>query len=157
MRGQGYTLGTMRIYLDMCCLKRPFDDQSQPRIHIETEAVLTLLKLEKGGLELVRAAPLLIENAWNRVPERAARIGQWLREGAIHTIGTSPDVEARASELTKIGLKNLDALYVATAEDARADRFVTVDDRLLATLRRNSGSLRVKACSLVECVEEVSK
>jgi len=24
----------MRIYLDMCCLKRPFDDQSQPRVRV---------------------------------------------------------------------------------------------------------------------------
>lgn len=33
----------MRVYLDICCLKRPFDDQSQPRIHLEAEAVLALL------------------------------------------------------------------------------------------------------------------
>ena len=33
----------MRLYLDICCLKRPFDDQAQPRIRIETEAVLGLL------------------------------------------------------------------------------------------------------------------
>ena len=31
------------IYLDVCCLNRPFDDQSQPRIHLESEAILTIL------------------------------------------------------------------------------------------------------------------
>lgn len=30
----------MRVYLDICSFKRPFDDQSQPRIHLEAEAVL---------------------------------------------------------------------------------------------------------------------
>ena len=35
----------MRIYLDSCCLQRPLDDQTQPRIRIETEAVLTILAL----------------------------------------------------------------------------------------------------------------
>lgn len=30
----------MLIYLDNCCFNRPFDDQKQIRIHIETEAKL---------------------------------------------------------------------------------------------------------------------
>jgi len=28
----------MRVYLDICCLKRPFDDQSQERVRLESEA-----------------------------------------------------------------------------------------------------------------------
>lgn len=27
----------MRVYLDNCCYNRPYDDQSQMRIHLETE------------------------------------------------------------------------------------------------------------------------
>jgi hypothetical protein len=30
----------LRIYLDACCLNRPFDDQTQERIRLESEAVL---------------------------------------------------------------------------------------------------------------------
>lgn len=30
----------MRIYLDNCCFNRPFDDQNQLRIRLETEAKL---------------------------------------------------------------------------------------------------------------------
>ncbi|MFO7794693.1 MAG: hypothetical protein ACQERB_00840 [Promethearchaeati archaeon] len=33
----------MRIYLDVCCYNRPFDDQTQEKIHLETEAVLIIL------------------------------------------------------------------------------------------------------------------
>lgn len=33
----------MRIYLDLCVYNRPFDDQSQPRIVIETIEFLFLL------------------------------------------------------------------------------------------------------------------
>jgi len=33
----------MRIYTDVCCLNRPFDDQSQDRIRIESEAILAIL------------------------------------------------------------------------------------------------------------------
>jgi len=33
----------MKIYLDACCLNRPFDEQSQERIRMEAEAVLIIL------------------------------------------------------------------------------------------------------------------
>lgn len=33
----------MRIYLDACCINRPFDDQIQDRIRLESEAVLLVL------------------------------------------------------------------------------------------------------------------
>lgn len=33
------TYGTMKIYLDNCCLNRPFDDQSNLRVRLEPEAV----------------------------------------------------------------------------------------------------------------------
>jgi len=35
-----------RLYLDVCCFNRPFDDQSQPLIWMETQAIL-LIKEEK--------------------------------------------------------------------------------------------------------------
>ena len=39
----------MRIYLDVCCLNRPFDDQTQDRIHLESEAVILILKRVRSG------------------------------------------------------------------------------------------------------------
>ncbi len=35
----------MIIYLDNCCYNRPFDDQTQERIHLESETILTILKM----------------------------------------------------------------------------------------------------------------
>jgi hypothetical protein len=32
-----------KIYLDVCCLNRPFDQQSQARIRLETEAILEII------------------------------------------------------------------------------------------------------------------
>ena len=62
----------MRIYLDMCCLKRPFDDQSQPRIRLETEAVLSLLAAESATVDFIRSAALRLENRQNPIILRAA-------------------------------------------------------------------------------------
>jgi hypothetical protein len=41
----------MKIYLDTCCLNRPFDDQRQARIRLESEAVTLILEkiLRKNG------------------------------------------------------------------------------------------------------------
>jgi hypothetical protein len=50
----------MHVYLDMCCLKRPFDDQSQLRIHLESEAILALMV--SPNVELVRGTALDLEN-----------------------------------------------------------------------------------------------
>jgi hypothetical protein len=38
-----------RIYLDVCCLNRPFDQQSQARIRLETEAILEIINYCQAG------------------------------------------------------------------------------------------------------------
>ena len=49
----------MRIYLDVCCLQRPFDDQTQPRIRVESEAVLAVLaEVEAGSATLLTSDAL---------------------------------------------------------------------------------------------------
>src|SRR5437763_6394095 len=112
----------MLIYLDMCCLKRPFDDQSQSRIRLESEAVLSLLALESSDVRFVRSPALLLENSRNPVKERASRVGQWLlSESTLASELDSKALEARMAELMRLGLKNFDALHVATAEQVRAD------------------------------------
>lgn len=32
----------MRLYLDLCCFNRPYDDQTQTRIRLETEAKILI-------------------------------------------------------------------------------------------------------------------
>ena len=39
----------MKVYLDTSCLKRPFDDQTQAKIRLETEAALMILKAVERG------------------------------------------------------------------------------------------------------------
>jgi len=42
-----------RIYLDACCLNRPFDDQTQLRIALETQAILAILSQCESGWKLI--------------------------------------------------------------------------------------------------------
>jgi predicted nucleic acid-binding protein len=39
----------MKVYLDVCCLNRPFDNTTALRIAIEAAAVLNLLELIDSG------------------------------------------------------------------------------------------------------------
>ena len=40
----------MKIYLDNCCYNRPFDDQSQMKIHLETQAKLYIQRQIRDGV-----------------------------------------------------------------------------------------------------------
>jgi hypothetical protein len=147
----------MLVYLDMCCLKRPFDDQSQPRIRLETEAVLGLLAMESHTLRFVRSPALLLENDLNPIRERAARVEQWLRSAPPWQTANLQLLQNRIQELMSLGLKNFDALHVASAEEAGAEIFATTDDKLLSVATRGADQLRVRVCSLIACAAEVSK
>ena len=144
----------MRIYMDMCCLKRPFDDQAQPRIHLENEAVLSLLAVPPERVEFVRAAAHDLENDQNSVPLRAARVRQWLAERPLLDV-PEPVLLQRTVELTALGFKNFDALHLASAEAGGAAVFVTCDDRLLAAGRRHAATLRVRVVSPVDLATEI--
>ncbi len=53
----------MKIYLDNCCLNRPYDDQTQIRISLETQAKLYVQDLVKRKkLDLVTSYILWFEN-----------------------------------------------------------------------------------------------
>ena len=52
-----------RIYFDNCSYNRPFDDQNQIKVWLETDAKLYIQKLVKDGtLELVWSFVLDYEN-----------------------------------------------------------------------------------------------
>jgi hypothetical protein len=51
-----------KIYLDTCCLNRLFDDQTQERIRLESEAVLAILsQIEKGEWDWIGSEALIDE------------------------------------------------------------------------------------------------
>ncbi len=66
----------MKLYLDVCCLNRPFDDQSQNRVRLEAEAVLSILELAgSGALEIIGSD--IIDDELLQMPdnERREKVG----------------------------------------------------------------------------------
>ena len=70
--------GVVRAYLDICALKRPFDDHSQPRIRLEANAVLELLAAPPERVTFVHSRAHDAENSHNPMPWRAGRVAAWL-------------------------------------------------------------------------------
>jgi predicted nucleic acid-binding protein len=130
----------MKVYLDNSVLNRPYDDQSQPRVWLETLCFMLVLQMiEKGEAELMRSAFHSLENNESPLIERRKWVAACLNL-ANRSARVTVEMERRAVALSKAGLKPLDAAHLAAAEDVSADFFVTCDDRLI---RKYRGPLRV--------------
>jgi predicted nucleic acid-binding protein len=143
----------VKVYLDMCALKRPFDDQTQGRILIETLAVTRILDAgAAGALVLCNSAALEFENRQNPDAQRRERVATLLRWIGRQEPATAR-LLARAAEIVRRGFPDVDALHVAFAEHLKADYFVTVDDEILA--RSQQIQSPVKFLDAVEAVKEL--
>ncbi len=121
----------MRIYLDNCCFNRPFDDQSQLRILLESEAKLRIQEnIRSGTFELVWSYILDYENSNNPFRERREQIIKW-RTYSNEDIEESEDVLNIATMIVKHGIKKMDSLHLACAIKANTDYFLTTDDRVI--------------------------
>lgn len=128
----------MRIYLDVCCLNRPFDDQSHERIRLEAEAILLIWqRIRAGEWQLVSSDMVVDEVAQTPDLHRRERL-QALLPFATNVIRIDEAIKQRAREFLTAGLTAADALHVACAENGRVDAFLTTDDRLLGKLHTAS-------------------
>jgi predicted nucleic acid-binding protein len=145
----------MRVYLDTCCLNRPFDSQAQDRVRLESEAVTEILRQASAGVhQLVRSTAIELELGRMSDADRRARVLEFLDgPGWLDEVPTLD--AARATRLVGLGFKPLDALHVAAAEASSADVFLTTDDRLLHTARRHSGDLKVRVQNPADWLLEV--
>jgi len=121
----------VKIYLDTSIYNRPFDDQTQPRIWLETLALALVLQLvEAGEAVLINSTVLEFENSKNPVSLRQDWMSRCLEQATDYQ-RVDESIRERAETLEKHGLKAIDSLHVACAESAGADYFLTCDDRLL--------------------------
>ncbi len=126
----------MRLYLDMCVYNRPFDDQSQPRIMLETQIFIMLLSMiSEDRFDLINSFALKYENSKNPNIENMLKISDLL-EYSKDYIPCDESILDRSLEFEKYGLMGMDAVHIACAEKAKANFFVTCDDNLIKKLRR---------------------
>ena len=133
----------MKIYLDVCCLNRPFDNQEQKRIRLESEAILLIMaRFESKQWQWFSSEVVLDELLQTRNEDRRRRLLNLNEEADESLIVTDSDFE-RAQELTRLGFDDMDSLHLACAEHGNVDIFLTTDDKLMRTASRLADQLNV--------------
>lgn len=141
-----------RVYLDTSTYNRPFDDQTQPKIFLETQAVIIILQMvEAKAVELISSSVLDYENSRNPYPVKQEAMSRYLQLAELRQ-EVDEAIRKRAEELEKDGLKAIDALHVACAEAVDSDYFITCDKRLI----NRCSKLTIKVMNPADFVLEMS-
>lgn len=121
----------MKIYLDNCMFNRPFDEQTHIRIRLETEAKLAIQEeIRRGTYQLIWSYILDYENSKNPFQERREQIIKW-KKYALTDMEENTEIIKTALLLNSKGLQKMDSLHIACAVFAKADYFLTTDDKVI--------------------------
>lgn len=145
----------MRLYLDICCLKRPFDSQEQARVRLEAEAVMTILSIQSDEFVLIRSAAQILENSLNTLRWRREAVDAWLKRGSIEPLPEEPAVR-RTSQLIQLGFRTFDAFHLASAELSKADVLLTVDNRMVRKAVTLADRIQTRVANPLAFLQEVS-
>lgn len=145
------------IYLDVCCLNRFFDDQTQERIRLEAEALMLILnRCQTGEWHLLGSKAIDDELKRTSDVDRKQQMQLWVARANIK-VSLTEQIKFRARELTALGFKDYDALHIACAELGKADILLTTDDRMLRLAARRSYLLQVKVENPLRWLMEVTQ
>ena len=140
----------MKIYLDLCCFNRPYDDQTFLSIYIETQAKLGIQDLieEEKSVYLIWSFIMDYENASNPDSFVSREISYWRNKASI-IVNKNEDIIKQAEKFCYAGFGKKDSLHIATAIDAGAGYFITVDKGIINKRDQVSG---LKICSPVDFI-----
>ena len=147
-------MAQLKIYLDVCCLCRPFDDQTIHRIRMETEAVTEILKRCMNDWELVGSEAIESEIGEISDPERMENV-ESLLQFVKNRVVVDDAIEDRARTFHRCGLDPFDALHLACADYAGAV-FLTTDDALIKMIKRHKDKITTSVQNPVQWLMEVT-
>jgi predicted nucleic acid-binding protein len=140
----------MKLYLDMCVWKRPFDDQSDDRIWIESQAVIRIFNLAySGDIQIFVSMALTLENDHNPKAWRRYRVAA-LMASFGRPMPLTNAILRRAYDIRALGFMDMDALHLAFAEHFKATYFVTTDDMIF----KRQGTVKTKIINPVDLLKE---
>jgi hypothetical protein len=117
--------------LDSCSYNRPFDNQAQIKIRLETEAKLYIQASVRNGTHaLVWSYILDYENNNNPYEDKRNAIAPW-KDIAGEYCPSSYDILSLGREIMGRGIKAKDALHVACALKSGCAYFIATDAKLL--------------------------
>jgi len=144
----------MKIYLDNCCLNRPFDDQTVIRIKLETEAIIYIQsQVVAMKIEIAWSYIIDYENQASPFDERRDAIVRWKSRARVD-VEESRSILKMAASIEKLGVKAKDALHVACAIEAQCGFFLSTDDLLLKKLQTFQGIKALNPIDFLSVLEE---
>ncbi len=148
----------LKVYLDTSVYNRPFDDQSQIGIRLDTEAFLSILeKAISGSIMIIGSSVLAYENSKNPFSEHKERIANYLSV-ATKPIRLNDSIKKTALQMEGIGIDSIDALHLAFAEFGEAEYFVTCDNDIIKKAARHKDILKIEVHNPLEFIlKEVFK
>jgi len=121
----------IKVYLDNCTYNRPFDDQNDIRIRLESEAKLYIQEqIKDNRIDLVWSSVNDYENNDNPSPEKRERIVAWKNVASLRCV-LNEAVLKKALELESLNIRAKDALHIASAIDSGCGFFITTDRKIL--------------------------
>jgi predicted nucleic acid-binding protein len=127
-------MANIKIYLDNCAYNRPFDDQGQIKIYLESEAKKHIQDLILGGkIDLACSFVNRFENSRSTRLISKEAITNFIKRAKIY-IGSSraSSLRERAHQIIDSGLKHVrDAYHVASAIEAGCDYLISTDSHIL--------------------------
>lgn len=124
----------MRIYLDSCCFNRPYDNQSNQHVSMETRAIqLIQNEIRTGNIELATSYISRYENDKSPFLVKKTYIEDFIQKYSTVYVTNEREVDmvSIAKNIIDIGIKQYDAYHVACAILAKCDYFLSTDKRLL--------------------------
>ena len=146
-----------KIYLDNCCLSRPFDDQTQPRIRLETEAIVLIIERFYAGQWQWISSEVSTFEADQNLDLRQRLQVKFLLNYVHQAISVDTTETSRGKYLESLGFKAFDALHLACAESGNADLLLTTDDQMLKKARSISSQLRIRVENPLTWLQEVTE
>lgn len=145
----------MRLYLDVCSLNRPYDDQTIDRNRLESEAVMIIVgRVSREKHSLVSSEIIDRELAACPDQDKADLVRETLRLAVSNVVLSTTGLE-RFRELFELGFRKLDSMHLACAEAAHCAYFVTTDDKLIKRAKAHQKSLNVIVINPLTFVTEV--
>ena len=130
----------MKVYLDHCAYNRPFDDQRNIKVQLETSAKLYIQEqIKYGKYELVWSYMSDIENSVNPNIESKHSIQAW-ESIARYKCKSSEKILNLSRELKKANIRTKDSLHIACAVESGCEYFITTDSGLL---NKNVKNIRI--------------
>ena len=145
----------MKIYLDACCVNRPYDDQTQDRIRLEAEAILMIINhCESHQWLWIGSDALIFEIQQIPNVEKQKRV-QLLAAHVSQSVQVGESEIRRTQVLQTLGFHALDALHLACAESHQVNIFLTTDDPLLKKSKKVSKQLKVRVANPLSWLMEM--